>query len=162
MYQENSKEEKIGNFKLASTEVWPKCKWKTLGWSEVFLQNSAPSHIKSLKTQQRTSGRNHQQTISKTDSLVFNLWIHCESYTWNYWSLPIVTCLTVRKECISWTSLISWASPNVKYATSLPASAAAINWISAEKQRRRGLKGYSGYNLTLHQRHSFQNEIIKV
>lgn len=47
-------------------------------------------------------------------------------------NLPTETWLPVRKECISWTSFMSWASPNVKYAMSRPASAAAISWISAE------------------------------
>lgn len=51
--------------------------------------------------------------------------------------VPTVTRLSVRKECIVWTSLMSWASPKVKYATSLPASAAAMSWINAEKETSR-------------------------
>lgn len=47
--------------------------------------------------------------------------------------VPTVTCLSARKECILWTSFMSWASPKVKYATSLPASAAAMSWSNAEK-----------------------------
>lgn len=51
--------------------------------------------------------------------------------------VPTVTRLSVRKECIVWTSLMSWASPKVKYATSLPASAAAMSWINAAKEASR-------------------------
>lgn len=32
---------------------------------------------------------------------------------------------------------MSWASPNVKYAMSRPASAAAISWISAEMRKKK-------------------------
>lgn len=32
---------------------------------------------------------------------------------------------------------MSWASPNVKYAMSRPASAAAISWISAEMREKK-------------------------
>lgn len=51
--------------------------------------------------------------------------------------VPTVTRLSVRKECIVCTSLMSWASPKVKYATSLPASAAAMSWINAAKETSR-------------------------